>query len=340
MTGVERFAYNICQALANMKQEFTIICPHAPIQSCYDTSRFSIIKYGFGNSHFWEQCVLPFFFIGKKHFVVFSFTGLGSVLISNKVMTIHDLSFLENPKWFSKSYYWWYKLMTPLAVKTSRHLITVSEFSKKEILRFYPFIKEKDITIVYGAPDRHNFHAGVIGEKPSECFMLAVSSLDPRKNFKRLTEAFRHIHDCKLYIVGVTNRVFTQENMEKTESGNIHYLGRVTDEELQRLYSQAICFICPSIYEGFGLPAVEAMSCGCPVLASDIPVLKEVCGEAALYFSPFDTKDIISQIEAFIKLPDNDKRILQEKGLKHAERFAWDKSAKIIIDLIRKKFPC
>jgi hypothetical protein len=108
MTGVERYAYMICKTLADMGREFTIICPKAPLMSCYDISNLPIVRYGCGQSHLWEQCVLPFFFIRKKDYLLFSFTGLGSILIRNKVMTIHDLSFLETPKWFSKGYYWWY----------------------------------------------------------------------------------------------------------------------------------------------------------------------------------------------------------------------------------------
>ena len=160
MTGVERYAYNMCKAMAEQQLSFTIVCPKGTIQNCYDVSGLKIVHYGWGNSHLWEQCVLPFFFVGKKNYVVMSFTGLGSILVRNKMMTIHDLSFLENHNWFSKAYYWWYKIMTPLAVKTSRHILTVSEFSKREILRFYPFLKEQDITVVYNATDETLFRPG------------------------------------------------------------------------------------------------------------------------------------------------------------------------------------
>ena len=91
MTGVERYAYNMCKAMAEQQLSFTIVCPQAPIQDCYDVNGLKIVHYGRGNSHFWEQCVLPFFFIGKKNYVVLSFTGLGSILIRRKIMTIHDL---------------------------------------------------------------------------------------------------------------------------------------------------------------------------------------------------------------------------------------------------------
>ncbi|MBO7537735.1 MAG: glycosyltransferase family 4 protein [Prevotella sp.] len=343
MTGVERYAYNLCKAMEELHQPFTLICPQAPIQDCYDVSRMQIVHYGRGNSHFWEQCVLPFFFIGKKNYVVLSFTGLGSILVRNKVMTIHDLSFLENPRWFSRPYYWWYKVMTPLAVRTSKHIITVSEFSKREIMRFYPFLKEQDITVVYNAADESLFRQLPQDFKHEERFALAVSSLDPRKNFARLIEAFQDIPDCKLYIVGSSHRVFGAEHEDKSMQSVVHYLGRVSDEELVRLYNQAVCFIFPSLYEGFGLPPIEAMSCGCPVLVSDIPVLHEVCGDAATYFDPYNPYDIRKTIKQFLETSQGDRNDVTSR--RHTRfcppvTFSWEKSAKTLISLLKEKIPC
>lgn len=332
MTGVERYAWNICKAMHSLGQPFTLVCPHAEVNDSYDTSGMDVVRFGYGNSHFWEQLVLPFFFIMKRHFVVFSFTGLGSILIRHKIMTIHDLSFLENPSWFSRPYYYWYKVMTPLAVRTSRHIITVSEFSKREILRFYPFLRAERISVAYSAVDLDQFHPqpGMDGSAP-ERFALTVSSLDPRKNFVRLAQAFEGIEGCKLYIVGNANRVFGQQGSIRHLPGNVRLLGRVSDEELLRLYHQAECFIFPSIYEGFGLPPVEAMHCGCPVLASDIPVLHEVCGEAAAYFNPFDIQHIRSTIQSYLKQASQRKPAMRQLGHENAKRFSWLDSARKII---------
>lgn len=337
MTGVERYAYSICRALIELGQPYTIICPKVSIQSCYDTTGMHIVQYGFGNSHFWEQCVLPFYFIGKKDYVVMSFTGLGSILIRNKIMTVHDLSFLFNRSWFSKAYYWWYRIMTPLAIKTSQHIITVSQFSKKEIIRFYPFIKDDKISVIYGAVDSTRFHRLSSVPATEHPFALAVSSIDPRKNFPMLVKAFKGIEGCLLYIVGKQNHVFSQQNGLDEELPNVRFLGRVSDENLRQLYNQAVCFIFPSIYEGFGLPLLEAMTCGCPVLASDIPVFREVCGDAAIYFNPYDETSIRNAIAHFLSLNKEEQEKLQTAGYEHAQCYSWKQSARSLIDFINEK---
>ena len=336
MTGVERYAYNICKAMARLQQPFTIVCPKAPIHQDYDVSDLNIVHYGIGNSHFWEQCVLPFFFIGKKDYVVLSFTGLGSILIRHKVMTIHDLSFLKNPSWYSRTYYWYYKFMTPLAVKTSKHILTVSEFSKSEILGFYSFLKAEKISVVYNAIDRQLFKPTANSQQPSVPFVLCVSSIDPRKNFARLVEACQGLTGAKLYIVGKYNRVFSQQMALDTTPDHIQFLGRVSDEELVRLYNQAACFVFPSLYEGFGLPPLEAMACGCPVLVSDIPVLREVCGTAAQYFNPLDSNDILRTITQYLNDADVIKEKMRQQGFANVARFSWQQSAKNLIEKLKE----
>lgn len=334
MTGVERYAYSICRAFVEQQQPFAVVCPKGEIQPCYDTSGMTIIRYGAGKSHFWEQCVLPFFFLGKKDYIVLSFTGLGPILISRKIMTIHDLSFLFNRSWFSNAYYWWYKLMTPLAIRTSRKIITVSQFSKQEILRFYPFIKANKINVVYGGIDHDKFSPPPATTAATKPYALAVSSIDPRKNFPMLIKAFRGIKNCQLFIVGKHHRVFGQQEGLQEESDNIHYLGRVSDEELLTLYHQAECLIFPSLYEGFGLPLLEAMACGCPVLASDIQVFREVCGDAAIYFNPHDPQNIHDTITTYLNNKTYQKETMRQKGLQAVKRFSWSESAMRVVSLV------
>lgn len=333
-TGVERYSYEICRALSDVGFEYTLICPRkGTIQNAYDVSGMNIVRYGMGASHFWEQCVLPLFFIGKKRYVLLSLMGLGSILVRNKVMTIHDLSFLYNPSWFSKLYYRYYKLMTPMAVRSSKRIITVSDFSKKEILRFYPFVSSDNIFVIYNAADNRVFKAA---NRIDESFFLLVSSLDPRKNIKVAIEAFMAMPNIKLKIVGGGNRVFGDSTGIHNLPPNVELLGRIDDEELVSLYTSATAFIFPSIYEGFGIPPLEAMACGCPVIASDIPVLREVCGNSALYFNPFDVDSLREKISVVNTFTHQERERMVGLGLENTTRFMWVNSAKELIKTIEK----
>lgn len=334
-TGVERYAYELCKAMSQIGMQFTIVCPRQPMATDYDVSMFHIVRYGIGASHFWEQCVLPFFFLGKRDYIVLSFTGLGSILVPNKIMTIHDLSFLENPSWFSKAYYYYYKLMTPLAARTSKALITVSEFSKKEILRFYPFIGKDRIHVVYNACNAASFSSRRY-HNPGEQYALAVSSIDPRKNLPTLIRAFADASiGCKLYVVGNRNKVFAGQDGVDFTSGNVEFLGRVDDDRLSRLYAGATCFVSSSLYEGFGLPLLEAMTCGCPVVCSDIPVYHEVCGDSALYFDPLSPDDLRSAVCRMNSLDGAERERLRQSMHDNLQRFSWIKSAQAISACMR-----
>lgn len=337
-TGVERYAYNICASLAELGVEFYVICPkNGEINHSYDVSRLKIIRYGFGNSHFWEQLILPYYFIRKNDYVLVSLMGLGSIFVAHKIMTIHDLSFLFNPSWFSKAYYYYYKVMTPIAVRSSKGIITVSEFSKSEILRFYKFLKPENIKVVYNAVSSSLTETSTSTRIKGEKYFLAVSSMDPRKNFIRLIQAFNMVPGYKLKIAGGVNRVFKDTAFTENVDG-IEFLGRVNDEQLRKLYRNAEAFIFPSLYEGFGLPPIEAMAFGCPVLASDIPVLHEVCGDVALYFTPTSPDNIRDCLLKYISMSDIAKANMIDKGRKRAAMFSWTVSAQNLLHAVNDWF--
>lgn len=335
-TGVNRFAYQICKALCQLGVDFNILCPKGQILDCYDVSFFTISCFGPFKSHLWEQISLPLYLSRRKDKgVLLNFTGIGPILTKNKLITIHDLAFLVNPLWYSKSYAFLYKLLTPLAIKTSRHIITVSEFSKKEIQRFYKVPKDK-ITVIYNSatslPKESEY------KNMDNRFVLAVSSIDPRKNFGRLLNSFSLLNNklLNLYVIGGNSKVFaiTDYNIDN----RVKWLGRVSDKELRWYYEHAECFIYPSLYEGFGIPPLEAMSYGTPVIASNIPPLREVCGDAAIYVDPYDEADIARGIE--IVCNDYDLRAkMIARGYARCDFFSWNTSARrlnIIIEQLSK----
>lgn len=328
-SGVERYAYQITKALLALKAPIVLLCPkHGQIHKAYDTENMTIIRYGIGHSHVWEQLVLPWFFIKKHNYILLSLMGLGSILISKKVMTIHDVSFLHQPSWFSYWYYAYYKLMTPLAIRSSLHIFTVSEFSKSEILRYYSWLEDSRITIAPCAVDTSVFTKG---DKPREKFVLAVSSLDPRKNFKNLITALNNT-SIPLRIAGNSGRIFS--DMHISPASNITQLGYVSEEELKNLYQRASVLVFPSLYEGFGIPPLEAMASGCPVIVSDIPVMHEVCGNAAVYCNPMDIANIQKSIKQVLSYSSEKRLEVVQIGYQNISKYSWISSAKQIYHTI------
>lgn len=339
LTGVNRFAYEICKAWVDLGIDFKICCPPGKIKDCYDVSAFTIIVCGCGKSHIWEQFSLPICFVrikGEK--ILVNLTSLGPLFVWRKVMTIHDLAFMVNPKWYSRSYLLLYKFMTPLCAKTSLHIITVSNFSKNEIINRL-FINRKKISVIYNAVsnfflDNSTDTHGLIEEK----YILAVSSIDPRKNFSILLKAFDRIKDAnvKLYIIGGQNSIYSTTISELSRvcvSERIKWLGRVSDTELKIFYSNALCFVYPSLYEGFGIPPLEAMASGTPTIVSNIPPLKEVCADASLYVNPKDEFDIADKINLLVSNPTLRRHLIM-KGFERCQYFNWHRSAESLFHKI------
>lgn len=325
MTGINRFAYELCKALSRLF-EFTIIAPKGRILPEYDIRGLKIIEYGRLKSHLWEQISLPLFLSSKKNYVLLSFSGLGPLLSKSKISTIHDVSFLHNPDWFSKGYYLFYKILTPLIIRTSQAILTVSEFSKSEILKYYD-VKPEKIHVVYNAVTKALENSTPDNQK--EKYILTVGSLDPRKNFKTLIRAFsdERLKHLELRIVGGTNKVFGELGYDMQNYPNIKFLGRISDEELRNQYRHAHLFILASLYEGFGIPPLEALTNGCPIALSDIPVFHEIFEDAAVYFNPRDIDGITS---AILKSYNNSMPSSDDSTNRVLKKFSWDSSAEKI----------
>lgn len=337
-TGVNRFAYELCRAFTCQNIEFTIICPSKTINGEYNIENFNIIYFGFmsSSSHFWEQIVLPLFFVKKQNYILLNFTGLGPVLISKKIITIHDVAFLYNPLWYSFFYRVFYKILTPLCAGTSQKILTVSEFSKSEIIRFLNIDKDK-IEIVYNAVPSVFYNETYQNNvrETEERYILAVSSIDPRKNFNTLIKAFSHLKDIpvRLFIIGGRSKIYSQATEEYNQNEKITWLGRVSDAELINYYKHALCFVYPSLYEGFGIPPLEAMLLSCPVITSDIEVFHEVYGQSVLYVDPLEDKQIADTIKLLLMSPELRKELI-DKGIKHAQGYSWNNSASKVMKIL------
>ncbi len=338
-TGVHRYAFEICNKLYEMGVDFYVVTPKE-INSEYKCS-FRTVKCGNLSTHLWEQIDLPRYLKKNSSPLLVSFSGCGPFNYTNQIITIHDVSYEVHPEWFSKSFFRYYHFMMPRIAKKSHAVITVSEFSKREIKDVYGLPDEK-IYVVNGAiPHRSNLSDEEILQYEPEStagrYILTVSSMDPRKNFVRLVEAFDKLKDksVKLYIIGMQFKAFNTPDLQKLVGENVVMPGYVDDEQLHQLYRDALFSIYPSLYEGFGFPPLESMSYGCPVIASDIPALKEVSGEAALYANPMDIDDMVEKMNHLVE-DDILRQQLKRKGLEQVKKYSWDRSAEKVLQVVNR----
>ncbi|MDR3059654.1 MAG: glycosyltransferase family 4 protein [Prevotella sp.] len=338
-TGVHRYAFEICNKLHEMGVDFHVAIPQE-IDPGYKFT-FKTVKCGSLNTHMWEQISLPRYLKSIGSPLLISFTGCGPLNYDNQIMTIHDVSHERYPQWFSKNYYRFYHFMMPRIGRKAHAVLTVSEFSKDEIVDTLGLDKDK-IHVIHSNVPFHN--------KPSkdeilnfrrnpdaERYIIAVSSMDPRKNFVRLVEAFDKIEDksVKLYIIGMSFKAFNTPDLQKLINERVHLPGYIPDEALQAMYQNALLSVYPSLYEGFGLPPLESMTYGCPAINSSIPALREVSEDAALYVDPYDVEDMTIKINQLLE-DESLRQALRLRGLEQIKKYSWDKSAKRVYELAQR----
>jgi glycosyltransferase involved in cell wall biosynthesis len=257
-----------------------------------------------------------------------------SPLAVNGITTIHDVSFFVGPNWFKpKDRFLLQKSVPPSARRASR-VITVSETSKRDILKYIP-IPENKVAVTHLAPAlgiRHvqNPDLSKLGiEKP---FILTVGTRWPRKNMQLALDAVELLPDSLLHKLIVTGQPgWGEETYGKRAKAS----GWVTNEELSHFYSAADLYLVPSRYEGFGLTPLEAFECGCPVLSSAGGSLPEVCGDAAEIEESWDAHKWASRIESL--LADSSKLSeMREKGLKRVETYSWDLTAELTEEVYKE----
>ena len=333
ITGVQRFAIEISKELKKMDDQVKFVSPVKVIHNDI-ANELGVIPIGSSTSHFWEQISLPRYLKRIGSPLLVNLCNTAPLFYSNKVVTIHDVAYKLFPENFSLPFRTYYNFLVPRILQSSRKIITVSNFSKREILKHYK-VEENKVDVIYNAV----YNKFTPSEKENcEKYILGVSSLSKHKNFDMLVKSFNKIKNknLKLYIVGEKNRnlnyILTQGH---NVNSNVIFTGRVSDQELVELYSNAACFVFPSLYEGFGIPPLEAMASGTPVVASNAASIPEVCGDAALYFDPLDMEDIAEKILKIIQ-NDNMKKALIHKGFKQIKKYSWEKSANKMINVINK----
>ena len=257
-----------------------------------------------------------------------------------QIITVHDLLPFHYPSLLPR---WvpYYEYFLPAIIKGSTAVVCVSEFTRQEVLERYPSITDEKLKVIHGGVDLERFNPrsqGIISEHYDiKEYLLCVGEVRPYKN---LENVFRALELCPNGPqLAISGRIFGEhkkklENLARSLNieNRIVWLGYVPDDLLPNLYSEATAFIFPSLYEGFGLPMIEAMACGCPVISSNRASLPEIGGEVALFIDPLEISDMAESIKKVCEDTEY-RQTLARRGPKHASNFKWESSVNKHMDL-------
>jgi glycosyltransferase involved in cell wall biosynthesis len=316
-TGAQRYASELLGRLTGRVEP---IAPSRPRQ-------------GLGG-HLWEQWILPRR-LGDD--LLFSPSNTGPAGVEKQVVSVLDLSPVDCPTCMGRAFGWWYRRLWRRLLPRVRRIIAISRFTRDRIVDHYG-IDPRKIAVTHLAageefrpagPDSIDAARAAAGIPPGP-YVLAVGTIQRRKNLSRLLEAWpivsQRVGDVRLVVVGAvgTGAIYGATDLDRIPDG-VHLVGRQGDAHLPGLYSGAELLVYPSLYEGFGLPPLEAMACGTPVVVSDAPALVEVVGKAGRIVDGRHADAIAEGIVA--SLERTDRRQMRSAAIARAEQFSWDRTA-------------
>ena len=286
--------------------------------------------------HAWEQIDLAWY---ARNALLLSFGFTGPAVLSNQVITVHDAAVMRMPLAYRWYFRLWYRVLVRWVARRAPLVFCVSAFAGREAQACFSVAATKLRQTTEGwqhlqrvQPDESILDQHRLRDRR---FVLAVSSPTANKNFSAVVEALALLGPqaplCA--VAGAADHgVFPQTT---SNSSQLLHLGYVSDAALKALYQHASCFVFPSFYEGFGIPALEAMASGCAVVASTAPAIREVCGDAALYFNPHEPAELAQRLREVFASPELCEQMAQ-RGLARAGCFSWEAGARLHLKHLRE----
>ncbi len=284
---------------------------------------------GWGKGVIWEQLFLPLYTKQQKGAILLNLCNAAPLLLKNQIVTIHDLAFEEENKWFKAGFKNWYRFLIPRICVKSRLIFTVSGFSKKQIIEHYKIPENKIKIIPNGLPEITFNNTSLVDGN----YVLITGANNPRKNANWIINNITILkeNNIKLVVLGDSATIY-QEVKKKNDAGVV-FLKNVPTEEYYALLKHAKALLFPSLYEGFGIPILESLCIGTPVIAADLDVYKESFATLPVYFKINDINDFRLAIKALEtkKISDLDIEKLKNK-------FNFDNSVVLLIKSLEQLY--
>lgn len=347
--GVGQFAYCVLREIERLDKNnsFIVYLKDRPLPD-FPPERKGWSYKVFGPGKLWTQVALPYkLFTQKIKLRVFYTPSHYAPRFSPcpTVVSIMDLWHHRHPEQFVKKDLYQLTKWEKYSIKKAAKIITISEFSKKEILKFYDF-PEKKIVIAYPGFERYTVDVKETALKKvlakhgiKSSYFLYLGTLQPKKNIEGLIRAFSLLKsETQLVIAGKKGWLFEEifALVKKLNLENqVIFTGFIDENEKPVLMAGAKAFILPSFYEGFGIPVLEAMSLGVPVLLSKEGSLPEVGGQSAIYFDPYQEKEIADAMKKVLGLNIEDRDEIIKQGKKQAEKFTWEACARKVLAVLK-----